>query len=101
MGMMVDGMGYLAMPASGSGRGVIVLQEWWGLVPHVQEVADRFAAAGYVALAPDLYEGETTTSPDEAARLFMALNIEKTAQKLETIAEYLLKHPLSLGKNWA
>lgn len=99
MGMMVDEIGYLAMPESGSGRGVIVLQEWWGLVPHIQEVADRFAAAGYVALAPDLYEGETTTSPDEAARLFMALNIEQTAQKLEAIAAYLLDHPAVTGEN--
>lgn len=94
---MVDGIGYLAMPDSDSGRGVIVLQEWWGLVSHIQSVADRFAAAGYVALAPDLYEGETTTSPDEAARLFMALNIEKTAQKLETIANFLLNHEAVTG----
>ena len=43
-----------------SGPGVIVIQEWWGLVPHIKEVADRFAAAGYVALAPDLYRGESS-----------------------------------------
>jgi carboxymethylenebutenolidase len=98
MSMMVDSMGYLAIPEAGSGQGVIVLQEWWGLVPHIQDIADRFAAAGYVALAPDLYEGETTTSPDEAARLFMALNIEKTAQKLETIAEFLLNHEAVTGE---
>lgn len=97
MGMMVNSMGYLAIPEAGSGAGVIVLQEWWGLVPHIKTVADRFAAAGYVALAPDLYEGETTASPDEAARLFMALNIEKTAQKLETIAEFLLNHEAVTG----
>ena len=42
--------GYLATPASGSGPGIIVLQEWWGLVDHIKDVADRFAAAGFVAL---------------------------------------------------
>ena len=50
--------GYLATPEGGRGRGVVVLQEWWGLVPHIREVADRFAAEGFVALAPDLYHGD-------------------------------------------
>ncbi|MEL6383064.1 MAG: dienelactone hydrolase family protein [Cyanobacteria bacterium J06626_18] len=90
MGMDLDGLGYLAVPASGEGPGVIVLQEWWGLVPHIKTVADRFAEAGYVALAPDLYDGESTTSPDEAGRKMMALNMEKTARSLETAIGYLL-----------
>ena len=90
--MDVEGLGYLAVPASGSGPGVIVLQEWWGLVPHIKAVADRFAEVGYVALAPDLYEGESTTSPDEAGRKMMALNMEKTAQALEIAIAYLLNH---------
>jgi len=63
------GSGYLAVPAAGSGPGVIVLQEWWGLVDHIKEVADRFAAEGFVALAPDLYHGESATSPDDAGKL--------------------------------
>jgi carboxymethylenebutenolidase len=70
--------GYLAIPDSGSGPGVVVLQEWWGLVPHIKEVADRFAAEGFVALAPDLYHGESTTSPDKAGKLMMALNVDQT-----------------------
>ncbi|MCH8994111.1 MAG: dienelactone hydrolase family protein [Chloroflexi bacterium] len=49
--------GYLAKPASGSGPGVVVIQEWWGLVPHIKDVCDRFANEGFVALAPDLYHG--------------------------------------------
>ncbi|HIK53594.1 MAG TPA: dienelactone hydrolase family protein [Synechococcales cyanobacterium M55_K2018_004] len=97
MGTKIQGQGYLAVPTAGSGPGVLVLQEWWGLVPHICSVADRFAAAGYVALAPDLYEGKTTTSPDEAGRLLMALNIEKTAQKLEASANYLLSLPEVIG----
>jgi carboxymethylenebutenolidase len=67
--------GYLARPASGSGPGVIVIQEWWGLVDHIVELADRFAAQGFFALAPDLYHGDSTTSPDDAGRLMMALDI--------------------------
>lgn len=92
MGTDLHEMGYLAVPASGKGAGVIVLQEWWGLVPHIQDVCDRFAAAGYVALAPDLYQGTTTASPDEAGRLFMALNIEHTARQLEAAVQFLLHH---------
>ena len=56
------GMGYLARPASGSGPGIIVLQEWWGLVPHITDVADRFAEAGFAALVPDLYRGESASA---------------------------------------
>ncbi|MCB9611633.1 MAG: dienelactone hydrolase family protein [Sandaracinus sp.] len=82
--------GYLAKPASGSGPGLLVIQEWWGLVPHIQSLADRFAEAGFVALAPDLYHGEKTTSPDEAGRLMMALDIAKSAADLKGAADYLL-----------
>lgn len=97
MGTEIENLGYLATPASGSGPGVIVLQEWWGLVPHIKSVADRFAEAGYVALAPDLYEGETTTSPDEAGRMFMALNINKTAEDLKTAIAFLADHDAVTG----
>jgi len=90
MGTDIAGIGYLATPAAGSGPGVIVLQEWWGLVPHIKDLADRFAEAGYVAIAPDLYDGTQTTSPDEAGRLLMALNIDQTAQKLQRSVDYLL-----------
>ena len=98
MGTTIEKIGYLALPESGSGQGIIVLQEWWGLVPHIQDIADRFAAAGYVAVAPDLYEGEKTTSPDEAGRMLMALNIEQTAQKLEQVADFLLNHETVTGQ---
>jgi carboxymethylenebutenolidase len=97
MGTAVAGIGYLALPPSGSGAGVLVLQEWWGLVPHIQAIADRFAAAGFVALAPDLYHGKQTSSPDEAGRLLMALNIQQTAHDLETTARYLLEHEAVTG----
>jgi len=84
------GNGYLAVPASGSGPGVIVLQEWWGLVDHIKAVADRFAAEGFVALAPDLYHGESTTSPDDAGKLMMALDIGRVEQDLRGAIDSLL-----------
>src|ERR1041384_2493629 len=74
--------GYLATPEKGSGPGLIVIQEWWGLVDHIRDVCDRFAAEGFVALAPDLYHGEAATEPDEAGKLMMALNIEQAAKDM-------------------
>ncbi|MBW4652761.1 MAG: dienelactone hydrolase family protein [Kaiparowitsia implicata GSE-PSE-MK54-09C] len=91
-GQTIDGVGYVATPPAGSGPGLIVLQEWWGLVPHIKDVVDRFAQEGYVAIAPDLFQGTTTTSPDEAGRLLMALNIEQTATTLQRTVEFLLNH---------
>lgn len=82
--------GYLARPASGSGPGVIVIQEWWGLVDHIKALADRFAAEGFFALAPDLYHGDSTTSPDDAGRLMMALDIERAISELGEAEQYLL-----------
>lgn len=81
--------GYLAKPSSGSGPGVVVIQEWWGLVGHIKSVADRFAGAGYVALAPDLYHGESTKSPDDAGKLMMALDIERAEKDLRGACEFL------------
>lgn len=80
--------GYLARPA-GSGPGVVVIQEWWGLVPHIENVADRCAAEGFVALAPDLYHGEKTTSPDQAGKLMMSLRIDEAAKDLDGAIDYL------------
>jgi len=74
--------GYLAEPDAGTGVPLVVIQEWWGLVPHIQDVCDRFAAEGFLALAPDLYRGESTSEPDEAGKLMMALNMEQAAKDL-------------------
>ena len=84
--------GYLAIPEKGSGPGVIVIQEWWGLVDHIKSVCDRFANEGYVALAPDMYHGKTTTSPDEAGKLMMALQIDQAEKDLRGAIQYLLNH---------
>jgi carboxymethylenebutenolidase len=80
--------GYLARPAK-PGPGVIVIQEWWGLVPHIERVADRFASEGFVALAPDLYHGQTTKSPDEAGKLMMSLRVEEAARDLSAAIDHL------------
>jgi carboxymethylenebutenolidase len=85
--------GYLTKPPSGRGPGVIVIQEWWGLVDHIKDLTDRFAREGFVALAPDLYHGERTKSPDQAGKLLMALNIAETAKDLRGAAAYLRSVP--------
>jgi carboxymethylenebutenolidase len=59
-----------------------VIQEWWGLVPHITDLCERFAAEGFLALAPDLYHGQTTTEPDEAGKLMMALNMAQAGKDL-------------------
>lgn len=82
--------GYLATPPGATGPGLLVIQEWWGLVDHIKTVADRFAEAGFVALAPDLYHGESTTSPDEAGRKMMALDIAEAGKDLVGAASHLL-----------
>lgn len=75
--------------ADGGGPGVIVIQEWWGLVPHIEDVADRFAAAGYTALAPDLYHGRASFEPDEAGKLMMALKLSEAAKDLTGAVDHL------------
>ena len=62
-----------ATPAKGS-PAIVVVQEWWGLTDWVKGVADRFAAAGYNALAPDLYKGRVTQKPDEANHMMSGLD---------------------------
>jgi carboxymethylenebutenolidase len=89
MGEMIDfpsngkqAQGYLALPAGGQGPGVVVIQEWWGMVPHIQDVCDRFAAEGFAALAPDLYHGKQVSEPDEAAKAMMALQLDQVGRDL-------------------
>jgi len=88
---------YLATPPTGRGPGLVVLQEWWGLVPQIRDVCDRLARAGFVALAPDLYRGESTTDPDEAGRLMMALEIDRAGRDLGCAVEALRRQPATDG----
>lgn len=82
--------GYLALPESGSGPGVIVIQEWWGLTDHIADVADRLAGAGFVALAPDLYGGRTAHDSDEAVRMMSELPTERGVALLSGAVAHLL-----------
>ncbi|MFN2533529.1 MAG: dienelactone hydrolase family protein [Pyrinomonadaceae bacterium] len=84
--------GYLAIPESRRGPAVVVIQEWWGLVDHIKDVCDRFAAEGFVALAPDLFHGKSAKSPDEAGKLMMALRIDEAEKDLSGAIDYLKNH---------
>jgi carboxymethylenebutenolidase len=90
--------GYLAVPAGGTGPAVIVIQEWWGLAGHIESVCERFAAEGFVALAPDLYHGAATDEPDEAMRLMMGLAMDTAARDIAGAARYLADRPECSGK---
>ena len=90
--------GYLATPAAGNGPGVIVIQEWWGMVPWIKTMADRLAAEGYVALAPDLFHGQTADEPDEATKLMMSMKMDAAANDMSGAYDYLKHHASSTGK---
>lgn len=81
--------GYLARSERAAAPGVVVIQEWWGLNSHIKKVADRFAAEGFAALAPDLYHGRVTRSPDEAGKLLMALDIDRAERDLRGSVRHL------------
>ncbi len=93
------GQGFLASP-SGDGPfpGVIVVQEWWGLDAHIKDVAGRFAAEGFVALAPDLYHGKVAGEPDEAQKLMMSLDMNNASRELIKATEYLASQPSVAGR---
>jgi carboxymethylenebutenolidase len=84
--------GYLALPESGSGPGVIVIQEWWGLTDHIADVTDRLASEGFVALAPDLYGGKVAHDGDEAMKLMTELPMDRAARDLGGAVDHLLAH---------
>ena len=84
--------GYLAGPAHGSGPGVVVLHAWWGLTEPFRQVCDRLAAEGFVALAPDLYHGKTTTSVEEAEALVEALNQDEEGVRGDVAAAVQFLH---------
>ncbi|MCU1675069.1 MAG: carboxymethylenebutenolidase [Frankiales bacterium] len=82
--------GYLATPASGSGPGVIVIQEWWGLTDHIADIADRLAAEGFVALAPDLFGGKVAHDAEEATKLLTELPVDRAARDMSGAVDHLL-----------
>jgi carboxymethylenebutenolidase len=87
--------GYLVRPASGAGPGVLVIQEWWGLDSGIKTMADRLGAAGFVALAPDLYHGELAAHDemDKAGRLMKELPLDRAARDMSGAIDFLASHP--------
>ena len=84
---------YLVSPeGSGPWPGVVVIQEWWGLEEHIKDVARRFAAEGFVAIAPDLYYGKIATEPNDAQKLAMALEWDKALTAIQAAIDVLVAH---------
>ena len=92
MGERID-LGYLATPKSGKGPAIVVIQEWWGLVRHIEDVCDRFANEGFLACAPDLFHGKTTKSPDDAGKMVMELDADRAEREIASAGAYLLTRP--------
>jgi len=92
--------GYLAPATEGAGLGVVVIQEWWGLVDHILDVCDRFAAEGFTALAPDLYHGKKVpnSEPDEAGKALMALDLPNAARDMAGAVDFLQDHEAVRGQ---
>jgi len=91
--------GYLSTPAGGPGPGLVVIQEWWGLIDQIKRTADRLAEAGFTALVPDLYHGRVIglQEPDQAAKEMMALDESRAAQELGGAVDYLLSSGAAKG----
>jgi carboxymethylenebutenolidase len=87
--------GYFVRPPAGSGPGVLVIQEWWGLDSGIKEMTDRLGAAGFVALAPDLYHGELAghTEMDKAGKLMQSLPPDRAARDMSGAVDFLATHP--------
>ncbi len=94
--------GYLAYPEDGLPHpGIVLIQEWWGLVPHIEDVARRFAREGFYALAPDLYHGKSSSEPDEARKLAMELEEDNAYRDIQAainrMKEIMNVQPKKLG----
>jgi carboxymethylenebutenolidase len=92
-------LGELAEPAgSGKASAVVLLQEWWGVNDHIRSLCDRLAKEGFLVFAPDLYNGKTTKTADEAAALATALDTRKAVEQIGGAVRYLREHPRCSGK---
>ena len=95
-----EAKGYLANAARGNAPGVVVIQEWWGLSENIKGLVDRFAVAGFDALAPDLYEGVVVPyhDADAAGKEMNSLNfIEGTEQNVRGAVQYLKRNGAKVG----
>ena len=92
--------GYLVVPEGGSGPGVIVVQEWWGLDWGIKEMADRLGEAGFVALAPDLFHGELAghDEMDKAGELMQNMPIDRAGRDMSGAVDFLADHGATTGE---
>ena len=90
---------YLAEPERAAGApAVVVIQEWWGLNAQIRGVAERFAAAGYFALVPDLYRGQSTVEAEEAQHLMTGLDFgDAASQDIRGAVQYLKARSSKVG----
>ena len=79
--------------------GIVLIQEWWGIEPHIRELAQRLAAQGFAVIVPDLYHGQIATEPDDAMKLVMTVrsNIERVLGEVTLAADYLRKSSPKIG----
>ena len=92
--------GYLSNAAAGGAPGIVVIQEWWGLQEQIKGLCDRFALAGFDALAPDLYGGKVVPYHDTeaAGREMASLDfLEATDQKVRGAARFLGRNGAKVG----
>jgi carboxymethylenebutenolidase len=93
-----SGSGYLSVPSSGSGPGVVVIQEWWGVNDQIRGVADRLSAAGYRVIVPDLYRGKMSLDAKEAEHLMGGLDFgDAASQDVRGAVQYLKKTSGKVG----
>ena len=87
--------GYLVRPPAGSGPGVLVIQEWWGLDSGIKTQTERLGAAGFVALAPDLYHGQLAQHDemDKAGELMRSLPPDRAGRDMSGAVDFLASHP--------
>ncbi|MEO7021282.1 MAG: dienelactone hydrolase family protein [Ktedonobacteraceae bacterium] len=95
---------YVAQPDDDATHpGVVLIQEWWGIEPHIRSIAQKLAAEGFVVAVPDLYHGKVATEPDDAMKMYMMLtgNVDRASKEiigtLETLKAMPSVEPKKLG----
>jgi carboxymethylenebutenolidase len=91
-----DPQGYLVWPADDKTHpGIVLIQEWWGVEPHIRELAQRLALEGFAVIVPDIFHGQIACEPNDAMKLMMMVreNIERVLGEVELAAEYLRNDP--------
>ncbi|HMS08066.1 MAG TPA: dienelactone hydrolase family protein [Pyrinomonadaceae bacterium] len=91
-----DTTAYVAKPESGNGKAVMLIHEWWGLNDHIKDIAGRYAAEGFTAIAPDLYRGKVATDPENASKMMHDLSTEDGLDTIgRTVSEAQARYGVS------